>query len=967
MARTGQVASSLAAVVVAYALYWLIVVPLIEPVLEERTIARATDEEIEAARNHINSRQRDIASYFPADSWELKNPAIWESDQTRLLFKNLRPLADGSVELKPCTLVFFSKNSGPDTAAPKQPIIMRAVEGAIVRFDEPIVLKSVDLSKRELVGGRLAGPIRIYRNASGPEAGDELEFTTRDVEMLLDRVWTPHPVQFRLGRNHGSGRELEILLSSAESTAGKRGIRASTMRTLQVKRDVKMQLELAGGALPPGAASRGQRASDSPIHITCQGAFQFEMQTHAASFHEDVDVVWPHGPGEADQLNCKVLTVVFDPSGAKSAPAAAAPAGGNAAQLSTLKVRVIQARGNPVTVRSPRQGIYARCRGIDYAPGVAGAPGSFLAIGPGIMQRNLPSDPNGTYDAVWAREFRFEPDGTQHVARLRGAATVRFAQMGKMTADEILCWLTPKNPSADDRVAGAPGDRWQLERVLAQVYQDKSAGGQGPVVIDSPQLHGTTDRLEAWVERPAAPSGAPVESTAKAPPERAHSPAAAQRQKPAQRFDVRGRRMQVKLASTGEQMTVSGVTVEDQAQLEELPSEQRGQRPLLARGNRLVVTAANTEETRVTVSGKPGHLEAGGITLDGQNIEMERKTSRLWIDGPGRMTMPVEQGLDGQPIARPGQLAVTWQGGMNFQANTVVFRQTVEAQSEYQFLATDKLEAVFSRPIDFANPTPSASQRPEDRPQVAHVRCYGPAFLKSREFDERGVQSSLNLVRASDLAIDRASGAIDARGPGSVTRVARGAPNVLEARGGAAPPAKNERPGDELTYLNVTFQDSIVGNLNRREVTFGNSTKTVHGPVNNWEATLNADSPGGLGPQGMVLEAKQLTVREMPAHGQRKRGWIELEAQGNVVGEGSGFTARGDRLTYSQEKDQLVLRGDGFSPAEFFQEDAAGGPRRESTANELTYWLGLRRLLVTGFKSFAVDTPKAPAKKPAGK
>ena len=94
---------------------------------------------------------------------------------------------------------------------------------------------------------------------------------------------------------------------------------------------------------------------------------------------------------------------------------------------------------------------------------------------------------------------------------------------------------------------------------------------------------------------------------------------------------------------------------------------------------------------------------------------------------------------------------------------------------------------------------------------------------------------------------------------------------------------------------------------------------------------------------------------------------MELDAQDNVVGEGSGFTARGDRLTYSQEKDQLVLRGDGLSPAEFFQEDPAGGPRRESTANELTYWLGLRRLLVTGVKSINLDMPNNPPKKPASK
>ena len=40
------------------------------------------------------------------------------------------------------------------------------------------------------------------------------------MEMLKDRVWTPHPVEFRLGRNHGSGRDLEILLASAECGGG---------------------------------------------------------------------------------------------------------------------------------------------------------------------------------------------------------------------------------------------------------------------------------------------------------------------------------------------------------------------------------------------------------------------------------------------------------------------------------------------------------------------------------------------------------------------------------------------------------------------------------------------------------------------------------------------------------------------------------------------------------------------------
>ena len=78
-----------------------------------------------------------------------------------------------------------------------------------------------------------------------------------------------------------------------------------------------------------------------------------------------------------------------------------------------------------------------------------------------------------------------------------------------------------------------------------------------------------------------------------------------------------------------------------------------------------------------------------------------------------------------------------------------------------------------------------------------------------------------------------------------------------------------------------------------------------------------------------------------------------------MVAEGAQFTARGDQLTYSEQKDELVLRGDGFSPAEFFQDDPATGSRREQKANELHYWFTLQRLGVTGIQSFDMTAPKS--------
>ena len=493
-------------------------------------------------------------------------------------------------------------------------------------------------------------------------------------------------------------------------------------------------------------------------------------------------------------------------------------------------------------------------------------------------------------------------------------------------------------------------------------------------------MHGVTGQLEAVVERPPAligqtpaatttlPTTAPAE-----PPPADPSPVVKSEAKPrpaktpAQRFDVRGGQIHIQLVPNGDQLAVSSVTIEKQARLKELTPAQAGSKPLLVHGDRLHVTEANTEATRVTVSGRPGYLEDGGMTLEGSQIEMEKHTSRLWINGPGRMTMPVEQDLNGQPIAHPQPLTITWRGGMAFQGNSVVFQTDVVARTESQSLGTEKLEAVFSRPIDFSQPKPEQPGKPADKPELAHVRCFGRATLAGRQVDDRGQQTGVYELDALDLAVNKISGDVTARGPGSLTNVSRGSAQASLGGPGAAakPRAATDSAGDGLTYLHVRFQTSLDGNLIHRVMRFREPSKAVYGPVDNWDAKLNPDNPASLGPRGLVLDSKQLEVREMPARVKRDRGWFELKAQGNVVAEGSQFTARSDQLTYSEEKDELVLRGDGLTQAEFFQDDPADGSRRESRAHELRYWFTLQRVGVTSFQSFDMSMPKKtnPSKK----
>ena len=159
----------------------------------------------------------------------------------------------------------------------------------------------------------------------------------------------------------------------------------------------------------------------------------------------------------------------------KTQPSAAAPQSADAQGVGS-RVRLIQVRGDPVTVRSPSRGLFVHCRGIDYAPNPLAAAGTLVALGPGVLQGHLPSDPSDKYDAKWAREFRFEPvDNTQHRAAIVGDATVRYQQIGTITADEIFAWMTPKKPPAAAPPPAAPANPgasgWQLERLLAPRFR----------------------------------------------------------------------------------------------------------------------------------------------------------------------------------------------------------------------------------------------------------------------------------------------------------------------------------------------------------------------------------------------------------------------------------------------------------------------------------------------------------------
>ena len=116
---------------------------------------------------------------------------------------------------------------------------------------------------------------------------------------------------------------------------------------------------------------------------------------------------------------------------------------------------------------------------------------------------------------------------------------------------------------------------------------------------------------------------------------------------------------------------------------------------------------------------------------------------------------------------------------------------------------------------------------------------------------------------------------------------------------------------------------------------------------------LTSENPDQLGPQGVTVRCDQLTVVQMllPVGGRRA---VEVEALGNALVENTTFTARGNRITYAEAKNLLILEGDGRGDAELFRQLQVGAQATKATAKKIWYYPKTNQLNIDGAQSLDI-------------
>lgn len=998
--------ATLVALLVAYQVYVLVAVPVLEPPLAARRVQHSTEADRQRAEQAMTKYQRLLAAYFPADHWSLARPPKviktgGDRGQIMLVWDEHTRHEDGRVDLERCALLYFPTPPIEGGDPPRDAIVIEAPQGAHFQFEGKFQPERGEIPP--IKSGELPGVITIRSDMHEPSPADDLRIETRDVAMNSKLMYTNSPVRFRLGPNVGGGEELEIRFLVEDPPSS--GWSIVGVDSLEIRRQVRLHALLDAKSLLPGQerAERDAGQPPPPVEVTCSGPFHFDFVRYVASFDRDVELwqIHPNGPG--DQLSCQQLDLLFAPRAepAGRQPGVLVDAGDRQKRdLGRLEAVQIDARGHPVVVTSPARGAEARGARIrlwlrdrrvaidgdnvvvlKYGPNELHAPaisyrqpaadsatqiGSFQAGGPGKLHFVPdPAKPEQALEATWQTSVELGRDNGQPVLKMAGRPQLAFAAMGRLIADQMKISLRELDGAA---ASGAglqlPGQR---EGSRLQAVPDRMTA-VGRVQFDSADLAGWTHELETTFrsEPPQAQAGTPapgggpgrIDLADRGGPHR-------------QKYQIKADHVGLGVVLRGQRAAATDLTCEGSVVLRALPATAVEQ-PLEVSGGQLQVTNLDTAAHITIVGTAPGEppgsqkaqLQARGVTVEAAGAELDQTQNRLWSDGPGKATMLLARDLQGQPTAMPYPLEITWNGGLDFDGRQMVFNDQVLVQGADDWLRCRQLVARLNAPIRFG------TRVDQKAVELAEIECRGQVEMDHRGRDELGPTSHERATLES-ITINQQNGGIRGQGPGKV----RSTHLASQTAALAGPPTAAE-PSAQLHFLRIDFDGGLVGNLFLRELSFRERVRTVYGAVDSWEQELDLDRPEGWPPGAVTLTCNELGVNEDPVAarmmprpetgGQRALGPMELRAGGNVQIQGEAptsgtFAAQAERATFQQAKELFVLEGGQRAPATIWLQRQLYGQRVQHSARKIQYWRLTGKVTEDGFGPTEFTLPAAPA------
>ncbi len=709
---------------------------LIAPRIEGSSDVRRPPAAIPAPIRPAWDIKQSLAGLFPEDGWEWDPCTILESRQACILFQDHTILDDGSVELKPLSMVLTpTSRPGEETSAP--PIVLRASEGARLKFENGLSAGG-DLGQLEY--GQLIGEVQILRHASDPSKDDGLVLVTHNVQISPERIYSLYDCHFWFGQSHGRGRHLTVELLGPGSQA-EPGSMFSGVQRIELARLYELVLRRR-----PSENIESPRENDllgdtqRSLMITSNGPMLFDFDAGTASFEDQVQVQSLDDQG--DRLDCDRLTMVLDspqesddgsrPDKTPRYDVQRLVAEGSPAVITsqTQQAQAIAQRidydlvANQVTLLSndivqlTRHGQQIKAREIRYEFEEDGRLGEATMLGPGSVRQQA-EDGQGEFQCHWQNTLTLQDhDGKKVISLDRARVQMNDTAL---LANQLHLWLweiPETGPDGKQRWRFQPAKMFADGQVKIQAERLKGDCSEAAAYWPAPQLGAaipaSRDRVVARrIEVPQQETQRNLSWQSSQTREAATLQWQGQEPRVAQAGYVQpsavpsftrfvGNQVQLQMRGGDDPGAIEEITVDGDVLIQQqqpLPSG-LDETTLEIRGQKMRVMARGENQYRLFVAGnsqQPAIVSAREIVLQGPAIHLDQPANRLWVEGPGRMRIDSAQqespppnaslnlqppGAGDAPARLPaGTTHVDWLGGMVFDGQKIYFETAVQSRS----------------------------------------------------------------------------------------------------------------------------------------------------------------------------------------------------------------------------------------------------------------------------------------------
>jgi hypothetical protein len=902
------------------------------------------------------------AKYFPNAAWARDAKYQLRNDRAIVYTEEWERLEDSRrVRFKPFAMIW--KPEQPDSG--EEPMTIEC-DSAVVEFARKFEITAPDPGR--VVGGALEGAVRL----AGPRG---LLLNTRNVIFSEEakRAWSDHAVEFAYDLHQGRAQGLDIDLVPEPGPASGDKPAIAGARAIRLVSQVAMRL------VPHGSRA-GRR--EEVVTVTSDGSFEYELESHVASFRKNVRVARPTGMGQHDRLDCQTLTLVFEPEDeveSQAAPDRGATADriGRAGNLRFRRLlasgpgtKAVSERGqmsarmteltydeqsrqvvltDPKEVRLAQRNNLMLCQQVLAVLDEDGQVERAVGRGPGRVFRYHADPPAARgerrvdFAAQWNRQMRLDPDPASGLDLIELSGNARLERPSQMTlsAETIRLWITP---ASQGRIRENLGARDDPRANSGQPRPDEAATPKrllaiNQVAFSSAKLAGGTERLEIWFEEasgqpPAEPGGAPGTATRPNGPARgtaASAPGEANNSRAAEQpMHLAADRIRIRVELARGEAHLSQVVTDGHVRLTQDHGE--GVPALDIQGEALQLWNRSETDQVVHIEGSPAHVRDRGFQVEGADIHFDRGGNTARVEGAGVLRLPVTKGLDGQALAQPQLLDIFWREKMNFDGQTARFFARVKTQLAGNEVACEEMRVTLSERVDFSE------EKPQKAVDVASVLCRDGVRLRSHEYEANRLVG-VRLAQGFEFSLNQATGDVQATGPGWFSFWRRGNGNRAAFRASSHSRANKPLGGNpaEWEYTRVDFAGNMKGHMNQRAARFYDRVRIVYGPVDRSDATFdeeNLPANGGW----MRCEELLITQRERPAP---LKPFVMLRGRHNVDLEGRTeqgmFHVKAYAVSYDESKELYVISGDGKRDAIITREARVGAQRGSNSAQRMEF------------------------------